>query len=62
MVDARSHLSAELQRCVALLGAELRALRERGKSPAGEAMQGFVIEDGEAEGLLYDLAARWGAS
>ena len=58
--DARSHLSAELLRCAALLGRRLRELRDRGKSPAGEAMQGFVIEDGEAEGLVAELAARWG--
>ena len=57
--DARSHLCAELLRCAALLGHRLQELRERGKSPAGEAMQGFVIEDGEAEGLVAELAARW---
>ncbi len=59
-LDARSHLCAELLRCAALLGRRLRELRDRGKSPAGEAMQGFVIEDGEAEGLVAELAARWG--
>jgi hypothetical protein len=58
-LDARSHLRGELLRCAALLGNRLRELRERGKSPAGEAMQGFVIEDGEAEGLVTELVARW---
>jgi hypothetical protein len=57
--DARSHLRAELLRCTALLGRRLQELRDRGKSPAGEAMQGFVIEDGEAEGLVVELTERW---
>jgi hypothetical protein len=42
-----------------LLGRRLQELRDRGKSPAGEAMQGFVIEDGEAEGLVVGLTERW---
>jgi adenylate kinase family enzyme len=59
-LDARSHLRAELLRCAELLGDRLRQHRDRGKSPLGEPMQGFVIEDGEAEGLVAELAARWG--
>jgi hypothetical protein len=58
--DARSHLHAELSRCAVLLGGRLRALRDRGRSSADEAMQGFVIEEGEAEGLVAELTARWG--
>jgi hypothetical protein len=58
--DARSHLRAELLRCAAVLGRRLQQHRDRGKSPAGEAMQGFVIEDGEAEGLVAELTSRWG--
>src|SRR5208282_6925245 len=59
VADVRSHLHAELLRCALLLGRRLHELRERGKSTAGEAMQGFLIEDGEAEGLVADLTARW---
>jgi DNA polymerase III delta prime subunit len=57
--DVRFHLHAELLRCAVLLGRRLHELRERGKSTAGEAMRGFLIEDGEAEGLVADLTARW---
>jgi ATPase family associated with various cellular activities (AAA) len=59
-LDPQSHLCTELARCATLLGRRLQDLRDRGKSPAGEAMQGFVIEDGEAEGLVAELTARWG--
>jgi len=58
--DAQSHLRAELLRCAELLGGRLRQHRHRGKSPGSEQVQGFVIEDGEAEGLVAELAARWG--
>jgi hypothetical protein len=57
--DTRVHLHAEFLRCAELLGRRLQELRVRGKSTAGEAMQGFLIEDGEAEGLVADLTARW---
>jgi hypothetical protein len=57
--DAKSHLHAELRRTASLLGARLQALRERGKSPAGEMVGGLVIEDGEAEGLVAELTDRW---
>ena len=57
--DPRVHLRMEMARLAGLLGDHLRRARERGRSPAGEALQGFVIEDGEAEGVARDLVARW---
>jgi hypothetical protein len=35
----------------------LRRQRERGRSPAADPVRGLVIEEGEAEGLLAELAA-----
>ncbi len=33
--------------------------RQRGRTPAADAVRGFVIEEGEAEGLLAELVAAW---
>jgi hypothetical protein len=57
--DPRTHLRAEMARVADLLGRLLQRLRERGRSPAGEVLQGFMIEDGEAEGIALDLSRRW---
>jgi hypothetical protein len=43
-----------------MLATVLRAQRFRGRSSAGDLVRGAVIEDGEAEGLLSDLASTWG--
>ncbi len=53
----RDGLRRELRRLDALFAAHLRALRERGRTSLGELVKGAVIEDGEAEGLLRELAA-----
>jgi hypothetical protein len=58
-IDPRTHLRMELARLAVLLREHLRRTRERGRSPASEALQGFVIEDGEADGVARDLIARW---
>jgi AAA+ superfamily predicted ATPase len=57
--DASWHLRAELARLVELLGLYLQRQRGRGRSPAADAVHGAVIEDGEAEGLVAELAQRW---
>jgi AAA+ superfamily predicted ATPase len=46
-------------RAVELLACLLKRQRERGRTPAADAVSGLVIEEGEAEGLLADLAATW---
>jgi AAA+ superfamily predicted ATPase len=46
-------------RVVGLLAGLLRRQRERGRTPAADAVNGLVIEEGEAEGLVADLAATW---
>jgi MoxR-like ATPase len=51
---------AELLRTLYLLHALLRRQRERGRTPAADAVGGVVIEEGEAEGLVAELAADWG--
>ncbi|HEX2572319.1 MAG TPA: ATP-binding protein [Polyangia bacterium] len=42
-----------------LLGRQLQRARRRGRTPAGEAVGGFVIEEGEAEGLVEELLGEW---
>ncbi len=56
---AGRHLRAELGRLTALLAARLAAQRGRGRTPLGDAVGGTVIEEGEAEGLVAELASRW---
>jgi hypothetical protein len=46
-------------RIIRTLGQQLRRQRQLGRSPAGDVVQGFVIEDGEAEGLIAELTGRW---
>jgi hypothetical protein len=58
----RSHLRAEVARLLAELGALVSAQRARGRSAAGDALAGLVIEDGEAEGLLRQLAEDFDAA
>src|SRR5205823_7318065 len=55
-------LRAEFLRTLSLLHAVLRRQRERGRTPAADAVGGLVIEDGEAEGLVAELAADWDRS
>ncbi|MEJ7813235.1 MAG: AAA family ATPase [Gemmatimonadaceae bacterium] len=55
------HLRAEVQRIIEALGATLATQRTRGRSAADDAVRGLVIQDGETEGLLADLAANWRA-
>jgi hypothetical protein len=59
--DARWHLRAEVARVLDALGQYLERQRRRGRTPAGDAVRGFVIEGGEAEGLLAELIADFGA-
>ena len=58
--DAHRHLKAELTHLIELLALHLERQRARGRTPAADAVRGMVIEEGEAEGLLAQLAARWG--
>src|SRR5688500_2847990 len=51
------HLRHELGRVLELLSWYLQRQRRRGRTPAGDSVGGLVIEDGEAEGLIADLAA-----
>src|SRR5262245_21180216 len=57
--DAPWHVRTELSRVVDMLGLYLQRQRGRGRSPAADAVRGAVIEDGEAEGLVAELAERW---
>jgi AAA+ superfamily predicted ATPase len=59
--DAGWHLRAELARVQRALVQHLARQRRHGRSPAGDAVRGFVIEDGEAEGLLAELGAELSA-
>jgi hypothetical protein len=54
--DAAWHLRAELGRILDQLARYLDRQRERGRTTAGDAVRGLVIEDGEAEGLIASLA------
>ena len=54
--DTSWHLSAELARVLENLSRYLERQRERGRTPAGDAVRGLVIEEGEAEGLIASLA------
>jgi AAA+ superfamily predicted ATPase len=58
--DRHWHLRAELARVSGMLAGQLGRQRQRGRTAAADAVQGFVIEDGEAEGLAAELAAAWG--
>jgi hypothetical protein len=53
--DASWHLRVELSRILAALAAYLRRQRQRGRTPVGDAVQGLIIEQGEAEGLIAEL-------
>lgn len=53
--DHRAHLADERQRLVEVLACLVAQQRHRGRSPAGDALGGLVIEDGEAEGLIAAL-------
>ena len=58
-LNATWHLRAELSHLLALLAAHLDRQRRRGRSPAGDIVRGMVIEEGEAEGLIAQLASDW---
>ena len=53
-------LRAELLRLDLLLNAHLSRLRMRGRSTLGDPLRGAVIEEGESEGLLRELAEEHG--
>jgi MoxR-like ATPase len=55
--DTQSELRAELRRILELLVRHLAAQRARGRTPATDPLRGLAIEEGEAEGLLHELAA-----
>lgn len=54
-------ISTELTRLAARLAGILHRHRARGRTPAGDALGGLLIEDGEAEGLIVELIAALGA-
>jgi hypothetical protein len=55
--NASWHLRAELTRILDELARQLHLQRQRGRTPAGDPIRGMVIEDGETEGLITQLAA-----
>lgn len=57
-----SVLSGELGRLIVRLAGLLNRQRDRGRTPAGDALGGLLIEDGEAEGLLAELADAFAGS
>jgi hypothetical protein len=59
IIHPRGHFRAEMARLASCLGQVVRQSRAMGRSPAGETLQGFVIEDGEAEGMTIELCMRW---
>ncbi len=58
-LDARRHLQVEMSWLLDSLYAHLDRQRRRGRTPAADAVRGLVIEEGEAEGLLNELAEHW---
>jgi hypothetical protein len=60
--DDAWHLRAELGRVLEMLSSCLHRQRQRGRTPVGDAVGGLVIEEGEAEGLVADLASALGAT
>ena len=58
-LDSTWHLRREISRLLAALDEHLALQRQRGRKPAADAVRGFVIEEGEAEGLLSELTAHW---
>ncbi len=57
--DFRWHLACEMGRAVKLLARLLERQRGRGRTADSDALRGLVIEPGEAEGMLVELAGRW---
>ena len=57
--DYQQHLVEERLRILNLLTALVVHQRSRGRSPAADAVNGMVIEDGEAEGLVRELEISW---
>ncbi len=53
--DSQDAMSIEFARLDKLFAKHLYSLRQRGRSPLGDAVGGAVIEEGEAEGLLASL-------
>ena len=58
-LDANWHLRSEISRLLSLLGRVLALQRNRGRTPETDGIRNFVIETGEAEGLLRELAEHW---
>ena len=57
--DHVRHLGEERLRILELLASLLDVQRRRGRTPATDGLRSFVIEDGEAEGLIDELARSW---
>jgi len=55
--DTRTELRYELRHILELLGNCLAAQRESGRTPSTDPLRGIAIEEGEAEGLVGELAA-----
>jgi hypothetical protein len=58
-LNASWHLRSELSRILIDLQNYLNRQRQRGRSPAADAVRGIVIEEGEADGLIEQLASDW---
>ena len=58
-LERRPHLRDEMARLLERLARHLQQLRRRGRTPGTEVVQSLVIEDGEAEGLVAELAEFW---
>jgi hypothetical protein len=59
--DARRNLAWELARLAGVLARHLERQRRRGRTAAADLLQGYVVEEGEADGLVAAIAARWAA-
>jgi hypothetical protein len=59
--DARRSLAWELARLAGVLARHLERQRRRGRTAAADLLQGYVVEEGEADGLVAQIGARWAA-
>ena len=57
--NAQWHLRAEMTRLTGQLGKLLEQQRRRGRSTNADAVGSMIIESGETEGLIADLATSW---
>jgi hypothetical protein len=60
VLDHARHLGEERIRILDLLAGLLEMQRRRGRTPATDGLRSLLIEEGEAEGLIAELAQAWG--